>query len=40
MVASQITVENESIIKLIVQEREGGDTEVETPSGLIDLLTD
>jgi len=40
MVTSQITVETESVIKLILQEREGGETEVETPAGLVDLLTD
>jgi hypothetical protein len=34
------TVEAESVIKLILQEREGGETEVETPAGLVDLLTD
>jgi hypothetical protein len=40
MVTSQITIETESAIQLLLQEREGGETEVETPAGLVDLLTD
>jgi hypothetical protein len=32
--------ESETMIQMIMQEREGGDREVETPAGAIDLLTD
>jgi hypothetical protein len=33
-------LEDESMIQAILQEREGGDREVETPVGYVDLLTD
>jgi DNA polymerase III delta subunit len=32
--------ESESMIQIILQEREGGEREVETPAGAINLLTD
>lgn len=33
-------LKDESMIQTILQEREGGDREVETPVGYVDLLTD
>jgi hypothetical protein len=33
-------LEDESMVKLLLQEREGGETEVETPVGFVDLVTD
>jgi hypothetical protein len=39
MTASAL-LEDESMVKLVLQEREGGETEVETPVGFVDLVTD
>jgi hypothetical protein len=33
-------LEDESMIKLLLQEREGGETEIETSVGFVDLVTD
>ncbi len=35
-----VTVEDERMIQAILQRREGGEREVETPSGFVDLVTD
>lgn len=40
MVAPEITIESESMIQIALQSREGGEREVETPTGFVDLLTD
>ena len=40
MVTPEITIENETMIQTILQKREGGEREVETPAGFVDLLTD
>jgi hypothetical protein len=33
-------LEDESMVKLLLQAREGGETEVETPVSFVDLVTD
>lgn len=40
MVTSEIVIESERMIQLALQNREGGEREVETPVGFIDLVTD
>jgi hypothetical protein len=40
MVSPEITIESESMVQISLQSREGGEREVETPSGFVDLLTD
>jgi hypothetical protein len=40
MVTPEIAIENETMIQTILQKREGGEREVETPAGFVDLLTD
>lgn len=40
MVTSEIVIESERMIQLSLQSREGGEREVETPVGFIDLVTD
>ena len=38
--AATVTIENEKMIQAILQRREGGEREVETPVGFVDLVTD
>jgi hypothetical protein len=38
-VTATTLLEDESMVKLLLQEREGGETEVETPVGFVDLVT-
>ena len=40
MITSATALENEAMIQFILWEREGGEREVETPFGFVDLLTD
>lgn len=40
MVTSEIVIESERMIQVSLQSREGGEREVETPVGFIDLVTD
>lgn len=40
MVTQTITVESEALIQMGLQEREGGEREVDTPAGAVDLVTD
>jgi hypothetical protein len=40
MVTSDIIIESEQMVQVALQSREGGEREVETPVGLIDLVTD
>lgn len=39
MITSEIVIESERMIQIALQSREGGEREVETPVGLIDLVT-
>lgn len=40
MVTSEIVIETEQMIQVALQSREGGEREVETPVGFVDLVTD
>jgi hypothetical protein len=40
MVTSEIVIESEQMIQIALQSREGGEREVETPVGFVDLVTD
>ncbi len=40
MVTSEIVIETEQMVQVALQSREGGEREVETPVGFIDLVTD
>ena len=40
MITTSTAIENERMIQSILQEREGGEREVDTPVGQVDLLTD
>jgi hypothetical protein len=40
MVTSEVVIETERMIQLALQGREGGQREVETPAGLVDVVTD
>jgi hypothetical protein len=40
MITTATALENEAMIQFILWEREGGEREVETPFGFVDLLTD
>jgi hypothetical protein len=40
MITSEIVIESERMIQVALQNREGGEREVETPAGFVDLLTD
>ncbi len=40
MVTSNITIESEAVVQVALQSREGGEREVETPVGYVDLVTD
>jgi hypothetical protein len=40
MLTSEVVIESERMIQVALQSREGGEREVETPAGFVDLLTD
>jgi hypothetical protein len=40
MLTSEVVIESERMIQVALQGREGGEREVETPAGFVDLLTD
>lgn len=40
MVTSEVVIESERMVQVTLQSREGGEREVETPTGFVDLVTD